>query len=162
MPTALLSLERSLPATSQGNTPRRANNLPTVPQILQSAPWVACLPAFSPRAAQRPQGSIPVQPTTFKTLKAHGNQPLLFSQPIALGKCSPCVVPCVFLSHFSLSRQLPLLCSTHDLFLPQTCLCTPTFLDVVSFLPVVMEFVLSVFRLTSGAFRVILQLSRCV
>lgn len=68
VPTALLSLERSLPATSQGNTPRRANNLPTVPQILQSAPWVACLPAFSPRAAQRPQGSIPVQPTTFKTL----------------------------------------------------------------------------------------------
>lgn len=65
-----------------------------------------CLPALSPEAGRRPQGSRPAKPTCFSNsrlevplpARPHENQPLSFSQRMALGKCSPCGFPCVLLS----------------------------------------------------------------
>lgn len=91
-------------------------------------------------------------------VKIHKNQPLSFSPSMSPGKCFPRAIPCVLLSlsHLSLWPGLLPLCSTLVPFLPPNHASgPPTYLDVASSLPVVVQFSLSVLRSIFGVLRMI-------
>ena len=122
-------------ATSPRCAPRRASNLSShalsYSQIVPSAPRLLCVPSLQEqdstlRALSQPSlltsKYLVFEPVGCKT---HKNQPLLISQPVALGECSSCTYPCVsysftFLCHQSyLPSAVPEIC-----FSLKRCLCT--------------------------------------
>ena len=116
------------------STPRKGSHLFQCvladPQIKPSAStWASTLLHMS---LQCSKGSTLATEWTFKTLgfepllviKPHKNHPLLFSQPMALGKCF-CGYPCEFysLSPFSTTKTHPSIASI-TCFSPKLHLCT--------------------------------------
>lgn len=104
--------------------------------ILQIVPSASdCLPASSQGVGQHPQGFITAKP--LQVARNHENQPLLFFQPIALRKCSPCAFHSVLLSLPSFSAKVRSLSSTVPMFFspPKSHLCTSYLLQLGFFFP---------------------------
>ena len=112
-------------ATSHRFCPQKVKSLPPCAlddlQLVLSA-RVSCMPSSRSRPSLSGlYPSLACQLLKLQSLspvaKTHENQPLSFSQPIALEKCSCCVYPCAFHSHLHQPPELASFCSTGDPFL---------------------------------------------
>lgn len=130
--------------------------------------FIDCLPPFSLR--QVSLGSILARPTDLSNYnlytplvaRSHEIWPFMLSKPMAVGVCFPPVLPCMLICLWPFSVTLALSLSQQpwqSVFLPNCISILPAFFSVASSLPLVVEFVLLIFRSVSGLFRMIWQLS---
>ena len=156
-------------AASLGHVPRKANNLPyCVPQLLLRlfsccifSGYLPCLLSKrSPKVLQTLQEPITL---TLKLQTLHSAdyknqeiQALLLSKPTTMEIHFPHVFPCVT---FCLSQNTTMASSLRhqprSVSPPNHISTLPTFLSVASSPPLVVEFVLPVFRSISGVFKII-------